>query len=105
MSDMRHKPGPFPDADLGNCPGILAARLQRNQALGCLWLSLVVSSAVLISNLGDHSAPWARLQPLIKSHQQMLSSSKQLLQVNKVYMSQVKLDLERVRSATKGTQW
>lgn len=78
---------------------LILLRRQRDQALACAWLSLMVSIAMLISNYGDHSSVIKGIRQTVEYHRKLLSGEESDLRANQAALAQTRAALEKLKSA------
>jgi hypothetical protein len=90
-------PGPKPDS-------LNLLRTQRDQAVACAWLSLMISIALFISNFSDHSSIINEIRQTVEFHRRMLSEEESNLHNNQAVLAQTRKALENVRRAIPRSQ-
>ena len=78
----------------------IVAREKRDQALACAFLSFIIASALVVSNVGrDHKTEEAMV--LVRQHRELLAQNQSVLQINQVELSREQMALEAILKSRK----
>jgi len=79
---------------------LMVAREKRDQALACAFLSFIIASALVASNVGrDHKTEEAMV--LVRQHRELLAQNQSVLQINQVELSREQMALEAILKSRK----
>jgi uncharacterized protein HemX len=88
---------------LGEGPSFVAniAKTQRDQALACAVLALIISLAVILSNFGKAPAQYQQALAAIEQHKALIAQHTEILRANQLALTQNQAELERLRQAAR----
>jgi hypothetical protein len=87
------------DAD-DNSGEFMVAREKRDQAFACAFLSFIIASALVVSNVGpDHKTDEAMV--LVRQHRELLAQNQSVLQINQAELVRDQMALEAILKSRK----
>ena len=85
----------------GSSVEIFAAKTQRDQALACAVLALIISLAVILSNFGNEPRPYQQARAAIEQHKALIAQHTEILRANQSVLAQNQVELERIRQTAR----
>jgi len=80
---------------------VYAAKTQRDQALACAVLALMISLAVILSNFGKVPRPYLQARAAIEQHKALIAQHTEILRANQSVLTQNQAELERLHQAAR----
>jgi hypothetical protein len=79
---------------------LVIEREKRNQAAACAFLSFIIASALVVSNVGpDHKTDEAMV--LVCQHRELLAQNQSVLQINQAELVRDQIALEAILKSRK----
>jgi len=79
---------------------LVIEREKRNQAAACAFLSFIIASALVVSNVGpDHKTDEAMV--LVRQHRELLAQNQSVLQINQAELARDQMALEAILKSRK----